>query len=717
MFAQDYGKVESRLEAPDMKDSMTDSHVDKTDPAGNPPGDEETATDSVADTDAAAGSDSELTPEEQNHYLFGAPDPVRLHLPEKLHIGEGDSDEAITEKLRRQGVRIGKGMIAPRVFWPALIVIVAVAVLSIVFPTGAGETILGIQSWIVADLGWYYMLVVGAFVAFAIVVGVSKYGRIKLGKDDDEPEFGILSWFAMLFAAGMGIGLVFYGVAEPLTFATTGGKPGWPGGEIENAQLGMAQTFVHWGLHPWALYAVLGMALAYAIHRRGRPLSIRWALEPLLGRYVKGWAGDLIDVVAIFGTVFGIATSLGLGVQQISAGLAHIGLVGEYDNLFLVILIVIITLLATFSVVSGVGAGIKWLSNINLSLAGLLLVTVLVLGPTLFLFQNFVESLGVYLANVLGMTFDIGAYTGEEGAKWNASWTLFYWGWWISWAPFVGVFIARISRGRTVREFIAGVLLVPSLVGFFWFSVMGGAGIYRQLFGAGDLVDPEEGVVAERVLFDVLGGLPLGSVLSGIAIILVAIFFITSSDSGSLVVDMLASGGHPNPPIWSRVLWALLEGALAIALLTAGGLTALQAGSLITALPFSIVLILVCVSTLKAFGKEAKRTAAIERAAAYRAVGEHLADDFDQYLGDIVDERIDYQITRSRGLLERQRDKAGRRDDTERDGRAGRDGGSRRDGRDGETRREGRDGGSRREGKEGKGLRDTARKLNLRKDK
>ncbi|GAA3842037.1 BCCT family transporter [Brevibacterium ammoniilyticum] len=696
---------------------MTDSHVDKTDPAGNPPGDEETATDSGSGQDAAAGSDSELTPEEQNHYLFGAPDPVRLHLPEKLHIGEGDSDEAITEKLRRQGVRIGRGMIAPRVFWPALIVIVAVAVLSIVFPTGAGETILGIQSWIVADLGWYYMLVVGAFVAFAIVVGVSKYGRIKLGKDDDEPEFGILSWFAMLFAAGMGIGLVFYGVAEPLTFATTGGKPGWPGGEIENAQLGMAQTFVHWGLHPWALYAVLGMALAYAIHRRGRPLSIRWALEPLLGRYVKGWAGDLIDVVAIFGTVFGIATSLGLGVQQISAGLAHIGLVGEYDNLFLVILIVIITLLATFSVVSGVGAGIKWLSNINLSLAGLLLVTVLVLGPTLFLFQNFVESLGVYLANVLGMTFDIGAYTGEEGAKWNASWTLFYWGWWISWAPFVGVFIARISRGRTVREFIAGVLLVPSLVGFFWFSVMGGAGIYRQLFGAGDLVDPEEGVVAERVLFDVLGGLPLGSVLSVIAIILVAIFFITSSDSGSLVVDMLASGGHPNPPIWSRVLWALLEGALAIALLTAGGLTALQAGSLITALPFSIVLILVCVSTLKAFGKEAKRTAAIERAAAYRAVGEHLADDFDQYLGDIVDERIDYQITRSRGLLERQRDKAGRRDDTDRDGRAGRDGGSRRDGGDGETRREGRDGGSRREGKEGKGLRDTARKLNLRKDK
>ncbi|RBP66958.1 choline/glycine/proline betaine transport protein [Brevibacterium sanguinis] len=508
------------------------------------------------------------------------------------------------------------------------------------------------------------MLVVGGFVAFAIVVGLSKYGKIRLGKDDDEPEFGVLSWFAMLFAAGMGIGLVFYGVAEPLTYATTGAKPGWEGGEVENAQMGMAQTFVHWGLHPWSLYAVLGLALAYAIHRRGRPLSIRWALEPLLGHRVKGWTGDLIDIIAIFGTVFGIATSLGLGVQQISAGLKHIGVVGEYDNTFLIILIVIITFLATASVVSGVGAGIKWLSNINLSLAGILLVTVLVLGPTLFLFQNFVESLGVYLANVLDMTFDIGAYTGDEGAEWNASWTLFYWGWWISWAPFVGVFIARISRGRTVREFIAGVLLVPSIVGFFWFSVMGGTGLHRQLFGSGDLVDPAEGVVAERVLFDVLGDLPLGSVLSVIGIILVAIFFITSSDSGSLVVDMLASGGHPNPPMWSRVLWALLEGALAIGLLVAGGLGALQAGSLMTALPFSIVLIFVCIATLKAFRAEARRTEELETAARYRELGEQLADDFGEYFEEKVDQRIDYRLTRSRGLLDRQRGRGARRGGT-----------------------------------------------------
>ena len=616
----------------------------------------------MSDPDTSSQEGNGLGPGPEEQLLFGEPDPVELHLPEKLHIGESDSDDAITQKLQRQGVRIGKGMIAPRVFWPALIIIVGIVVFSVALPEGTGNVISNIQNWIVTQLGWYYMLVVGLFVGFAIVVGFSKFGKIKLGKDDDEPEFGVMSWFAMLFAAGMGIGLVFYGVAEPLTYATTGPKPGWPGGEVENSQMGMAQTFVHWGLHPWALYAVLGMALAYAIHRRGRPLSIRWALEPLLGNKVKGWAGDVIDIIAIFGTVFGIATSLGLGVQQISAGLKHIGVVGDYDNTFLIILIVIITLLATASVVSGVGAGIKWLSNINLTMAGVLLVTVLVFGPTLFLFQNFVESLGVWLANVLNMTFDIGAYSGKEGAEWNSSWTLFYWGWWISWAPFVGVFIARISRGRTVREFIAGVLLVPSIVGFFWFSVLGGTGIYRQIFGSGDLVDPDEGVVAERVLFDVLGDLPLGSILSVIAIILVAIFFITSSDSGSLVVDMLASGGHPNPPIWSRVLWALMEGAIAIALLMAGGLTALQAGSLVTALPFSIVLLLVCVSTLKAFGMEAKRTAAIERAARYRAVGEHLADDFDEYLGEKVDERIDYRLKSSQGLLGKQRAKSSSRD-------------------------------------------------------
>ncbi|MCF2586733.1 BCCT family transporter [Brevibacterium sp. UCMA 11752] len=585
--------------------------------------------------------------------LVEGPDPIRLHLPRNVSISEDDDDDAITAKLRAQGVRIGKGMVAPAVFWPALITILVIAVLAIVLPDGTSKILTSINDWIVADLGWYYMLVIGGLVIFSIVLGFSKFGKITLGRDGEKPEFGVFSWFAMLFAAGMGIGLVFYGVGEPLSYATSDPKPGWSGSEADVSKLAMAQTFIHWGLHPWAIYAVIGLALAYAIHRRGRPVSIRWALEPLLGHRVKGWMGDVIDVLAIFGTVFGIATSLGLGVNQISSGLKEIGVVSDYGDWFLVILIVIITFLATLSVVSGVGAGIKWLSNINLSMAGLLLIAVLLLGPTLFLFQNLIESLGVYLANFFNMTFDVGAYTGEEGATWSSTWTIFYWGWWISWAPFVGVFIARISRGRTVREFIAGVLLVPTVVGFIWFAALGGTGIYQELFGSGGLVDPEDGVVAEKVLFDVLGSLPMGSILSVVAIILVAIFFITSSDSGSLVVDMLASGGHPNPPVWSRILWAGLEGALAIGLLLAGGLGALQAASLATALPFSIILILIAVSTVRAFQLEAARTREIETGQRYHEVGEHIADDFDEYLGDKVDARIDYRLSRTKGVLGR----------------------------------------------------------------
>lgn len=602
------------------------------------------------------------------HLLVGGPDPIRLHLPNDVSLASADTDDEITEKLKAQGVRLGKGLIAPAVFWPALITIILVALVAILLPKGTNMVLANVNDWIVAYLGWYYMLVVGGFVLFAIVLGFSKFGKITLGRDGEKPEFGVFSWFAMLFAAGMGIGLVFYGVGEPLSYATVDPKPGWSGDEAAIAKLSMAQTFIHWGLHPWAIYAVIGLALAYAIHRRGRPVSIRWALEPLLGHRVRGWMGDVIDILAIFGTVFGIATSLGLGVQQISSGLKEIGLVGDYDNTFLVILIVVITFLATMSVVSGVGAGIKWLSNINLSMAGLLLIAVLLLGPTLFLFQNLIESLGVYLANFFNMTFDVGAYTGDDGTTWASTWTIFYWGWWISWAPFVGVFIARISRGRTVREFIAGVLLVPTVVGFIWFAALGGTGIYQQLFGSGGLVDPDEGVVAEKALFDVLGSLPLGEILSGVAIILVAIFFITSSDSGSLVVDMLASGGHPNPPMWSRVLWAGLEGVLAIGLLLAGGLGALQAAALATALPFSIILILISISTVRAFQIEAARTREIETGQRYHEVGEHIADDFDEYLGDKVDARIDYRLSRTKGLLagrQSKADKAGRADKTD----------------------------------------------------
>ncbi|TDU20615.1 choline/glycine/proline betaine transport protein [Arthrobacter sp. JUb115] len=622
----------------------------------------ETMTQKIDDSDSAE-SNSELP-----RPLDAEPEasPHTAPIPVHMHIAENDTDAQITAKLRRQGVRLGKGGIAPAVFWPALVVILAVAVFAIVLPDTASTTFNAMQNWIVTNLGWYYMLIIGGFVALVIVVGFSKLGRITLGNDGEKPEFGLFSWFAMLFAAGMGIGLVFYGVGEPLMYATVDPKPGWEGTEGELAGLAMAQTFIHWGLHPWAIYAVIGLALAYAIHRRGRPVSIRWALEPVLGERVKGWLGDVIDVLAIFGTVFGIATSLGLGVQQISSGLQSIGLVDSVDNTLLVILIVVITFLATMSVVSGLGAGIKWLSNINLSMAGLLMISVLLLGPTLFLFQNFVQSLGVYLANWMNMTFDVGAFQqSEEAQTWFSSWTVFYWGWWIAWAPFVGIFIARISRGRTVRQFVLGVLLVPTIVGFLWFSVMGGAGLYRQFFGAGDMVQ-DGAVSAEGSLFQILQDLPLGSILSVMAIILVAIFFITSSDSGSLVVDMLASGGHPNPPTWSRVLWAVLEGLLAAALLMAGGLQALQAGSLATALPFSIIMIMMAVATIKGLRHESKTLEIIEAKLRLERVTEHVSDELWATLEDqpelrrYVDDRIDYRVTRTRGAFGRREENADR---------------------------------------------------------
>jgi choline/glycine/proline betaine transport protein len=533
---------------------------------------------------------------------------------------------------------------------------VAVVIVSIFFPTGTGEVLAQLQTLVVAGLGPYYLVLVAFMVIFALWMGLSRFGDIKLGQDDDEPEFKLMSWFAMLFAAGMGIGLVFWGAAEPLTYFLEP-KPGVSGGKPELAAAAMSQTFLHWGFHAWAVYAVVGLSLAYAIHRKGRPVSIRWALEPLLGDRVKGRLGDAIDVTAIVGTLFGVATSLGLGVKQIAAGLRHLGVVDSVSNTLLVILIVIITLIAIASVVSGVGKGVKWLSNINLGAAGLFLLAVLLLGPTMFLLRVFVESLGGYFQNIVGLTFDASAFTGQAGLDWQGSWTVFYWGWWISWAPFVGVFIARISRGRTVREFVAGVLLVPTLVTFLWFAVMGGSVIKQVWDNPAALVDPAVGIVPENVLFDFLAQLPLGPVLAGLAVAIVAIFFITSADSGSLVIDMLASGGDTNPPKWSRILWASLVGVVAIALLLAGGLSALQTGAILTAIPVSVVMVGMCIATYRAFRDEHQILVKVERRVRReelsRRISERvtsqLEDNFDDHFGDQLDGRINAAISDAAG--------------------------------------------------------------------
>lgn len=497
----------------------------------------------------------------------------------------------------------------PRVFVPAAALLLAFVAAAALWPGRMGEWIGRANTAVVQDLGWWYIAIVTGFVFFALWVAVSPMGTIVLGKDDEDPEFGLKSWFAMLFAAGMGIGLVFYGVSEPLwhQFSPPPGVvvaasvAGTTDGDAQIARAAMDTTFLHWGLHAWAIYVVVGLAVAYAVHRKGRPISIRWALEPLLGRRVLGFWGDVIDVIAVLGTLFGVATSLGLGVSQIGGGLVHLGAIDSAGEAVQVTLVVVISAVALVSVVTGVDKGIKWLSNLNMVLAAALVLTVLVVGPTVFILSDFVTQVGSYLQNFLRLSFNAMPFQGEEGKAWLGGWTTFYWGWWISWAPFVGVFIARISKGRTVREFVAGVLLVPTLVTFLWFSVLGGSALHHQIFGDGGLVG-EEGPDFTLAFFQFLDTLPLGTVLSVVGIVLIVIFFVTSSDSGSYVVDMLASGGDQNPPVWSRAFWAAMSGAVAAVLLLAGGggLDALKTMAILLALPFSVVMVLMVVATSKA---------------------------------------------------------------------------------------------------------------------
>lgn len=512
------------------------------------------------------------------------------------------------------------------VFWPALIIIAAVALVCIVFPSEAGELLETALDSTVSTLGWYLTLCVTAFLLFCLYMIFSRFSQIKLGPDSEGPTYTFPVWFSMLFAAGMGIGLVFWGAAEPLSHFLHP-RPGTEGeGAGTLANEAMTQTFVNWGFNAWAIYGVVGLAMAYAIHKKDRPVSIRWTLEPILGDRVKGWVGDVIDVVAIVGTVAGVATSLGLGVTQISSGLVHLGLIEEATNPILVGLIVVITALATFSVVSGVDKGIKYFSNFNLGLAGVFAIAILILGPTLVILRGFVESAGSYLFELIPMSTNTSAYEGEAGEQWQAMWPVFYWGWWISWAPFVGIFIARISRGRTVREFMVGVLCVPTLVSIVWFSILGGAALYEQMaFQAGNgtesLAEPDGTVDSSAVLFNLLDGFPAGTVLSGIAIILIAIFFITSSDSGSLVVDMLASGGDPDPPTWSRVLWSMVEGFVAVALLLAGGLAALQTGAILVSVPFSVIMLLMCWATYRTFKRDSSSVLTVHDSKDFQPVG------------------------------------------------------------------------------------------------
>ncbi|MBB1571937.1 BCCT family transporter [Arachnia rubra] len=534
---------------------------------------------------------------------------------------------------------------------PTAVLVLGFVGVAALAPRWLGDILKDANTSVVNDLGWYYSLIVAGFVAFALLVAFGPYGNITLGKDDDPPAYSLVSWFAMLFAAGMGIGLVFWGVAEPLSHYASP-PPGTPADtpDAEKAQAAMTTSFLHWGLSAWAVYIVVGLAIAYTVHRKGRKVSLRWALEPLFGRHVRGWIGDVVDVFAIVGTLFGVAASLGFGASQFSAGLEHLGIL-QSNIWVLMVVIVIITSLATCSVLSGLDRGIKWLSNTNLVLAAVLAIAVLVLGQPLFVLREFVQTIGDYMSNFVSLSFRTLPYQGAPGETWLGSWTTYYWGWWISWSPFVGIFIARISRGRTVREFVMGVLAVPALVTFLWFSIMGGTALWQQLYGPGNIVSDGK-VNSVTALFEVLNHLPANTVLVVGFLILLVIFFVTSADSAAFVVDMIATGGEQNPPVLTRVMWAVLGGGIAAVLLWGGassgdltaGLGALQTMTILAAAPFSVVMVLACIATLRAFSREHRQRLKLENQILHREMAEHVVDKVTEQVTESVVDHLEDQV-------------------------------------------------------------------------
>ncbi|HEY9185901.1 MAG TPA: BCCT family transporter [Salegentibacter sp.] len=486
------------------------------------------------------------------------------------------------------------------VFFTSTFIIIASIVLTLVFQEQAESYFDKIQTFVANKAGWFFILSVNVYLIFMIYLAFSKFGNLRIGGPKAKPEFKTISWFAMLFSAGMGIGLLFWSISEPVFHFNT--PPMTEGGTPEAARQAMNFTFLHWGFHAWAIYALVGLALAYFAYSRGLPLTIRSVFYPFLGDRIYGKIGNIIDIFAVLATLFGLATSLGLGVKQIAAGLEHVFAIDKGITTQ-VILIAGITLIATISVVLGVDKGVKVLSEWNMRIAVLLLLLVLVLGPTIFIFKSFVQNTGNYFYSFLQTATWTESFTGKD---WQNSWTVFYWGWWIAWSPFVGMFIARISKGRTIQEFILGVLIVPSLVTFFWISAFGSSAIQEALLGNNAIVDAVNEDVA-IALFVFLEEYPIAIVLNLVAVLLIAGFFVTSSDSGSLVIDSLTSGGKIDAPVGQRIFWALTEGAVAAVLLVGGGLQALQTASIVTGLPFAFILLFMCYSLYKGLNEDLKK--------------------------------------------------------------------------------------------------------------
>jgi glycine betaine transporter len=469
--------------------------------------------------------------------------------------------------------------------------------------TRAADSALG---WVIQTFGWVFVLSTFCFLGLAIYLGLSRHGKIRLGKDDERPEFRTVSWVAMMFSAGMGIGLMFFGVSEPLSHLQSPPNHAAPPGSREAARVAMEYSYFHWAFHPWAIYAIVGLALAYFVFRKGERNLISAAFRPLLGDRVDGPLGRGIDSLAIFATLFGSATSLGLGALQINGGM-HILWDASVSNGIAVAIIVVLTAAFVLSAVSGVHKGVQWLSNANMGLAALLLLFLLVVGPTVFIFDTLTEAVGAYLTSIIPNSFRTAAFGDRE---WLGTWTIFYWAWWISWAPFVGTFIARISRGRTIGEFVFGVLLIPSGVTFVWFAVLGGTAIHLQLTGAADLA-AAAGKSPELALFTTLEQFPLSDLTSLLVIVLVALFFVSGADAASVVMGMLSCRGELNPPRTVVILWGVLMGASASVLLLAGGLAGLQQAAILAAAPFLLVMIGLSVSLVKALRADTARVEVI----------------------------------------------------------------------------------------------------------
>ena len=548
------------------------------------------------------------------------PDQARHAPVTKRHRPAGGAHPALAEPPT--GSTQGTGRLDTVVFGVAAVVALAFVAWGFLAPSNLGSASGGALTWIETNLGWLFVVLASGFVVYVLWLAASRYGRIPLGRDGEAPEFRTVSWIAMMFSAGMGIGLMFYGVSEPLAHYVSP-PPGTVDGETSEAvQTAMATTLFHWTLHPWAIYAVVGLAIAYGTFRRGRKQLISAAFAPLFGaRRTDGPAGKVIDVLAIFATLFGSAASLGLGALQIGSGVEILGWAGNVGNGVLVAIIAVLTAAFVASAVSGVAKGIQWLSNTNMVLALVLAVFVFVAGPTVLILNLVPETIGAYFSDLGEMVGRTEASGGDAMAAWLRGWTVFYWAWWISWTPFVGLFIARISRGRTIRQFVTGVLLVPSAVSLVWFAVFGGAGIQAQQDGA-DLA----GLTSEGQLFGVLQQYPLATVTTVLVMVLVAIFFVSGADAASIVMGSLSERGTLEPSRKIVVFWGVVMGAVAAIMLLVGGddaLTGLQNLTIIAALPFALVMVGLAVALAKdlrsdpmvlrsAFADEAVRQAVVQ---------------------------------------------------------------------------------------------------------